>query len=136
MIKKLPRLQLSRRHSDYPQSSPFQQFQTIMNAPMTTPTDKRSVANDQRLFIEELGYEVVEDLKQAGQWIWTAPSDQSDRSFATDKAALDAAWTDAVSWTMGASNLSSETWDAMSFEQQKASITEAMSDEGPPADGE
>ena len=114
----------------------FHQFQAIMSPTMTTPSDKRSIANDPRLFVEDLGYDVVEDLNQPGRWIWTAPSDQSDRSFASDKAALDAAWTDAVSWTMGASNLSSETWDAMSFEQQKASITEAMSDEGPPADGE
>ena len=114
----------------------FQQFQTIMNAPMTTPSDSRTIANDPRLFVEDLGYDVTEDSKQPGRWIWTAPSDQSEGSFATDEEALDSAWTDAVSWTMGASNISTEMWDAMSFEQQKISISEAMSDEGPPADGE
>lgn len=77
--------------------------------------------------LEALGYDIDGDGDQPGMWIWTAPTDGCEQSYASAKEALDAAWVDAVGQTMGILNLSSEDWDALSFAQQKELITETLS---------
>lgn len=97
---------------------------------MVQKTDIRPIAGNPKLFIEDLGYDIREDSQQPGLWIWTAPTDGYDISFNTAEEALAGAWVDAVWQTMGINNLSSEQWDAMSFDEQKVSVLRALSDEG------
>ena len=92
--------------------------------------DRRPIAGDPRLFIEDVGYDIREDSQQSGLWVWIAPTDGCDASFDTAKEALESAWNDAVRQTMGINDLSSEQWDAMGFDLQKAAMLRALSEDG------
>jgi hypothetical protein len=92
-------------------------------------TDSRPIAGDTRLFIEDFGYEILEDVDQPGLWVWTSRSEGCDSSFLTAKEALDGAWFDAASRTMGITDLSSDQWDAMSFNGQKMAVEAALADD-------
>jgi hypothetical protein len=71
--------------------------------------DNRAIADDQRIFIEKLGYNIEADSDQPGLWTWTAPSDGCDISFHTAKEALNGAWSDAVAQTLSISGITCET---------------------------
>lgn len=73
--------------------------------------------NDPRLHVlVDGGYQVF--LDPDGGWIWESKYSESDTNHKTGKQALDDAWRDAASNAMGADNLSSQDWDALSQAQQ------------------
>lgn len=76
--------------------------------------------------LENLGYDIDGDSDQPGMWIWTAPTNGCEISYASAEEALDAAWADAVGQTMGILNMSSEQWDALSFSQQKELVSDTL----------
>lgn len=104
---------------------------TLVESSVTaTSTDIRSIANDPKLFLEELGYTIIELSDKPGFWIWTAAADNCDSPFPSAKDALEGAWIDAVAGTMGVimsvNRPSSDDWNAMTFEQQKRTIIETL----------
>lgn len=68
--------------------------------------------------LEELGYEVSEDPDQPGLWQWSAPTDGCDASFDSQADAVRDAWRDASQQACAVEGLSTQQWDALSFEQQ------------------
>ena len=60
-----------------------------------------------------------------GLWFWFTAAD-ADGSFSSASDALESAWNDAVGITMGMNHLASEQWEALSFDQQKIEITDAL----------
>lgn len=96
---------------------------------MNTNSDTRSIANDPKIFLEDLGYEITPDSDQPGLWCWIAPTDNCEISYHSDVEALEGAWFDAQSQVMGILDISTEQWELLSFEQQKAKIIEVLSGE-------
>lgn len=80
--------------------------------------------------LTDAGYTISPDSDQPGLWVWYAPTDGCESSFESQKAAVQAAWTDAVEQTMAINNLSSEQWDALSFNQQKSQMLDALTECG------
>lgn len=99
--------------------------------PNTTKKDNRQIANDPKLFIEELGYGIDTDDEQPGLWIWTAPADGCKRSFNSDVDALNDAWNDAVTQTLEISEMSRQIWDTLDFDRQRIEISVALTGEFP-----
>lgn len=97
---------------------------------MSHTVDTRSIVSHPKLFLEDVGYNIDKDCDRPGLWVWTGPTDGCESSFNTAEGALENAWTDACAHTMAVYNLSSDEWDSLSFEQQKQSIIEALSDDG------
>lgn len=97
----------------------------------TAKTDRRPIADDPRLFIESLGYDIDVDSDQPSRWIWTAPSDGSGISFDSAKEALDGAWNDALAQTLEISDISCEEWGSMDIDAQRVAMTLALSGELP-----
>lgn len=84
------------------------------------------IAKHPKIFLETLGYKIEDDAKANGLWFWFNAKD-ADGTFSSASDALEGAWKDAVSFTMGMKNMASEEWDALSFDQQKIEITETLS---------
>jgi hypothetical protein len=93
-----------------------------------TCVDARPIAENHKLFIEKLGYDIDEDSDQPGLWIWTVKPEGCDISLHTAQEALESAWNHAKAKTMKISGVTSNVWGSMSFEQQKTVMIEALSD--------
>lgn len=89
--------------------------------------DTRPIAGDEKLFLEDLGYKIIEDREQAGRWILKSPSDKCDVIYESAGGALDGAWTDAAALAMKVWKMSSRQWSALNFTQQRNTITSALS---------
>lgn len=85
-----------------------------------------ALARHPKIFLEALGYTVDAYSEARGMWFWFTPRN-GDGTFSSPSDALEGAWKDAAGFTMGIRNIASEQWDALSFEQQKTEITEALS---------
>lgn len=74
-------------------------------------------------FLSRLGYYVTPaNVQNQWKWGWLGAEGQSDVSeelYDDADSALDAAWVDAVSETMGYFNMSDYEWDSLSEKQQK-----------------
>ncbi len=77
--------------------------------------------------LSDVGYSIVEDVDQPGLWLWTAPSDGSETSYASEDEAIISAWNDAAAQTIQLYNMSKIEWDALDFEKQKALIMNCLS---------
>ena len=89
--------------------------------------DNSAITADPRLFIESLGYDICEDSKQTGHWIWISGSGEGNSSFSTVKEALDSAWNDAVAQTLVCRAISTDDWGRMDFDSQRIAISLALS---------
>lgn len=78
--------------------------------------------------LTDVGYTISPDSDQPGLWVWFAPSDGCESSFASEDEAVASAWSDAAHQTRSINSLSSEQWDAMSFDQQKAQMLSALTE--------
>lgn len=97
-------------------------------------TDNRPIKGDNRLFLEDMGYDIDEDPDQPGLWQWTAPSDGCESSFDSAKEALDDAWRNAVHQTLAITGDTQEEFERMDFDQQRIAVTVALTGEVPPFD--
>lgn len=84
---------------------------------------------ERQALLESFGYAILEDGDQPGLWIWTNGSDDCDSSLNSKEDAIEDAWSSAIGQTMGANNLSSEAWDAMSYTQQLEVMKETLGSE-------
>lgn len=90
--------------------------------------DTRPIANDPKLFIEQIGYDIREDSQQSGLWIWIAPTDSCDISYHSASDALESAFGDAVYQTKRIAMISDSNWAGMDFDEQRVAITYALSE--------
>lgn len=84
---------------------------------------------ERQALLESFGYVILEDSDQPGLWVWTNGEDGCDSSLNSKEDAIEEAWSDAIGQTMGANNLSSEAWDAMSYDQQLEVMKETLGSE-------
>ena len=83
------------------------------------------IASHPKIFLETLGYKIEDHAEANALWFWFTAAD-ADGSFSSASDALEGAWNDAVGITMGMNNLAFEQWEALSFDQQKIEITDAL----------
>lgn len=84
-------------------------------------------AVDERVnLLEDLGFEFNEDSDQLGMWVWRAPTDACDVSFATRQQAIDSAWTDVVTQTMAINEMGEADWTVLSQSNQIALVQETL----------
>lgn len=95
---------------------------------MVTSAHIAATYPDVKSFLETAGYEFAEDSDQPGMWIWKAPTENCDQSFATQLDAVNDAWKDMSGITMALNNLSDEDWDALSMEKKISLMKEALED--------
>ncbi len=70
------------------------------------------------------GFEVAPDVDQPGLWVWKCGQDGCDSSFRSEEQACADAEFTVTSTTMGALNIRSEDWDAMSESAQEGAVRE------------
>lgn len=82
---------------------------------------------ERQALLESFGYAILEDGDQPGLWNWKNDSDDGgDSPLRSNEDAIEDAWSNAIGQTMGANNLSSEAWDAMSYTQQLEVMKETL----------
>lgn len=82
---------------------------------------------DQRqAILESVGYSFSEDSDQAGAWVWMAPTDACDVSFATREQAVDSAWEDAVTQTKAIRAMTDLDWAGISDEEKLSLVEETL----------
>jgi hypothetical protein len=93
-------------------------------------TVAREEREDKRAAVlEGVGYEFRADVDQHGMWIWTAPTDACEVSFASKSAAVESAWEDAVSQTKSIRQLTDLDWSHLPMQEQLALVEESLAGE-------
>jgi len=84
-----------------------------------------------KALLEDLGVTIAEDSDQAGLWVWYAPSEGCDSSFASEWDAIDDALAQAMEQSRSILSVPPDEWARMPLDQRLESVRSAMSGESP-----